>query len=168
MWYVIQVFTGKEEMIRRLCEVQVDESVLERCFIPKYECSRKQKGKWIVQQKPLFPGYVFMVTDDIGKLHDGLCSIYELTKILTYGHDVIPLKEDEINLLLKLGGEAQVVEMSTGVIVGDKVRVLSGPLMNMEGYIKKIDRHKRKCWLEIDLFGRSQQMVVGLEVISKQ
>lgn len=37
----------------------------------------------------------------------------------------------------------------------------------MEGYIRKINRHKRKAWISIEMFGRSMDMEVGLEIISK-
>ena len=37
----------------------------------------------------------------------------------------------------------------------------------MEGYIRKINRHKRKAWVSIEMFGRSVDMEVGLEIISK-
>ena len=37
----------------------------------------------------------------------------------------------------------------------------------VEEFVKKIDRHKRKCWLEMEMFGRTVTMQVGLEVVSK-
>lgn len=46
-------------------------------------------------------------------------------------------------------------------------RILTGPLQGMEGYIRKINRHKRKAWVSIEMFGRSVDMEVGLEIIKK-
>lgn len=37
----------------------------------------------------------------------------------------------------------------------------------MEGCIRKIDRHKRKARVSVEMFGRSVDMEVGLEIISK-
>ena len=48
------------------------------------------------------------------------------------------------------------------------VRILSGPLMGMEGNIRRIDRHKRIAYLEIEMFGRTVEMKVGLEIIRKE
>lgn len=78
-----------------------------------------------------------------------------------------PLSQEEVELLLKLGKEEQLVAMSTGIIENDQVRILTGPLQGMEGYIRKINRHKRKAWVSIEMFGRSVDMEVGLEIISK-
>ena len=40
--------------------------------------------------------------------------------------------------------------------------------MGKEGYIKKVDRHKRKARLELEMFGRMQEIVVGLEIVEKR
>jgi transcriptional antiterminator NusG len=72
-----------------------------------------------------------------------------------------------VEFLQSFGGEKQIVEMSTGIIEGSKVIVESGPLKGREGLIKKIDRHKRKAYLELDMFGRSQRVEVGLEITMK-
>ena len=37
----------------------------------------------------------------------------------------------------------------------------------MEGSIRRIDRHKRIAHLEIEMFGRTVEMKVGLEIIKK-
>ena len=60
-----------------------------------------------------------------------------------------------------------VVRESLGLIEGDRVIVLSGPLKNHESLIRKINRHKRKAWLEMSMFGQSQLVEVGLEIIKK-
>ena len=40
-------------------------------------------------------------------------------------------------------------------------------LQGMEGAIRKIDRHKRIAVLSLDMFGRTVDMKVGLEIIEK-
>ena len=64
--------------------------------------------------------------------------------------------------------DRRVVGMSTGVIEGDKVLVLNGPLMNHEGLIRKIDRHKRMAYLEIEILGRMKTVKIGLEIVAKR
>ena len=59
------------------------------------------------------------------------------------------------------------INVSTGIIEGDRVIVTQGPLKDNEYRIKKIDRHKRKALLEIDLFHRTIEMPVGLEIVRK-
>lgn len=167
MWYVVQVHTGNEESIRIQCEEHIKSPVLESCFIPRYEEKRKINGMWKVLERKLFPGYVFMVTDSPDHLFHSLKTIHGLTKLIGTGEDIIPLKEEEVDFILRFGGKEHLVGMSEGIIEGEKVIVTSGPLVGQEGLIKKIDRHKRKAWLELEMFGRMQRVEVGLEITRK-
>lgn len=167
MWYVVQVRSGTEHNIRIQCNKKIPDAIMERCFIPYYEEKKKQNGSWNTLQKILFPGYIFMITEDVEKLFFHLKTIEGMTKLIGTGNDIIPLTEEEIIFLQRLGGEEQIVSMSEGIIEGTQVIITSGPLMGMEGLIQKIDRHKRKAWLDLELFGRMQQVEVGLEITRK-
>ena len=149
MWYVIQVRTGKEEEIQLQCEKVIREEVLERCFIPRYEQMKRYQGKWHKEKKILFPGYVFLVSEDEEHLHFELKKVIGLTKLIGTGDEIV-------------------VGVSKGMIVDDKVIIQTGPLKGNEGLIKKIDRHKRKAWLELELFGRTVETQVGLEIVEKR
>ncbi len=148
MWYVMQVRTGSEENIQLQCQKDISSEVLEDCFIPYYEEKRNIKGEWMTQRKILFPGYVFLDSQQVVRLYSNL-------------------QQEEVQFLKTFGGEEQIVEMSEGIIENSKVMVMSGPLIGKEGYIKKIDRHKRRAFLEMPMFGRVQKIQVGLEIVAK-
>ena len=118
-----------------------------------------------MQNEIMFPGYVFLISQQPDELVASLKQVSGMTKLLKTGDEITPLSKEEVDLLLKLGSEKQEVEMSTGIIEGDEVIVFDGPLQGMEGLIKKIDRHKRIAYLEVDMFGRKVEMQVGLEIV---
>ena len=167
MWYVVQVRTGTEENIRTQCLRKISSEILERCFIPYYEEKKHIRGEWTVKKKVLFPGYVFVVTEDMDQLYQSLKSVAGLTKLIGTGREVVPLTEEEKQFMLDLGGEEQVVPLSEGIIENSVTKIRSGPLKGREGLIRKIDRHKRKAWLEVEMFGRKQEIEVGLEIVAK-
>lgn len=167
MWYVVQVSTGAEERIRLQFEKKIDKSIMEECFIPQYEEKKHFRGKWTVLKKILFPGYVFVVTDHLNDLYEELKHIDGMTKMIGTGQEIVPLTDEEVEFIQHFGGEDKIVQMSEGIIENSQVKILSGPLEGMEAFIRKIDRHKRKAWLEIEMFGRMQRVEVGLEIISK-
>lgn len=167
MWYVMQVRTGSEENIQLQCQKDISSEVLEDCFIPYYEEKRNIKGEWTTQRKILFPGYVFLDSQQVVRLYSNLQQVSGLTKLLKTGDEVVPLTAEEVQFLRTFGGEEQIVGMSEGIIENSKVMVMSGPLMGKEGYIKKIDRHKRRAFLEMPMFGRVQKIQVGLEIVAK-
>lgn len=168
MWYVIQVKTGNEEEISTQCSRIVDSAVLENSFIPYSEQMKKYHGEWHKEKKVLFPGYVFLVSQDKDRLFLELKKVTGLTKLLGTGQEVVPLSEEEVAFLQKFGREEQIVEMSQGMIENDKVIITSGPLMGNEALIKKIDRHKRRAYLEIEMFGRKVETQVGVEIGEKR
>lgn len=143
MWYVMQVRTGTEENIRCQCQRLISSNVLERCFIPYYQQKKRFQGEWHIQERILFPGYVFLIAENPEKLVNGLRKVIGLTKLIGTGDEIVPLVQEEIDLLMKIGTDKQLVEMSSGIIENDRVQILAGPLMGMEGNIRRIDRHKR-------------------------
>lgn len=167
MWYVIQVKTGTEEEIRRQCEKIIKKDILERCFIPYCEQMKRYRGAWHKEKKILFPGYVFLVSVNKEELYFQLKKVIGLSKLIGTGKEVVPLDQQEMCFLQKFGKEEQIVSMSEGIIVNDQVIVIKGPLKGNEGLIRKIDRHKRRAYLEIEMFGRWIETQVGLEIVEK-
>lgn len=167
MWYVMQVRTGLEENICLQCKKNISSKTLKECFIPYYEEKRRIKGEWKILRKVLFPGYVILDSEKLDKLYLDLKQISGLTHLLGTGREVVPLTEEEVKLLKDFGGKEQVVYLSEGIIENSRVIITSGPLKGKEGYIKKIDRHKRKAYLDVTIFGRIQKIQVGLEILSK-
>ena len=50
----------------------------------------------------------------------------------------------------------------------DAVTILSGPLKNMEGYIRKIDLHRRIAKVEVDFMNRKTLIHLGIEMVEKR
>lgn len=111
---------------------------------------------------------VCLFAENPEKLVNGLRKVIGLTKLIGTGDEIVPLVQEEIDLLMKIGTDKQLVEISSGIIENDRVQILAGPLMGMEGNIRRIDRHKRMAYLEIEMFGRTVEMKVGLEIIRKE
>ena len=168
MWCVIQVFTGKEEMMRHACIKYIDPEVLEDTFIPMRVRQRKYFGVWKDEKCVLFPGYVFLITPDPGRLHGELKKVEGMTKLLKVGTDVLTLTESEEQFMRRISDDEHVAQMSVGFIEGDTIKVTEGPLLGLEGMIRKIDRHKRQCVVETEMFGQKTKMTVGLEIVYKK
>lgn len=155
-------------MTRDLCKKLVSRDVMQECFAPEYEVMWRLCGEWKLVKKLLFPGYLFFVTDDVEQLAHELRHVPALTRLL--GDDensFYPLTDDERDWFCAFMDGAHVVRMSEGYIAGDVVKVTRGPLMGMEGEIRKIDRHKRRAYLDVSLFGRTVPTNVGLEIVRK-
>lgn len=163
MWYVVWVRTGQEEKVLQMCRKVLQD----HCFLPRYERARKQDGRWIEVERLLFPGYIFFDSDNAEELVDGLRKIPEFTKVLGYGGRPIALYPHEVAFLQKYTDEDRVMRMSRGFLEGDKLVVTEGPLKYYKGKVVHIDRHKRVVTLEVEFFGRTLRVEVGVEVVMK-
>ncbi len=175
MWYVVQVYTGAEENTRRQCECVLQRTPRERgrqpladeCCIFYHEEKRKVRGTWKTLTKPLFPGYLFLSTEHPLEVFAELRHVVGLTNLLRSDEQILPLTQKEIDFLMRFAGDDRVVEMSEGIIEGEHIRVLSGPLVGWEGIIRKVDRHRRKAKIEVEMFGRKQEIEFVLEIAMK-
>lgn len=94
---------------------------------------------------------------------------HPLSRLLTVGETFVPLDARDQALIEALTQRGdRTVAMSTGVMEGDRVRVLSGPLMGHEGWICGVNRHKGLAFLEIEMFGRKVRTRVGLGIVARR
>lgn len=168
MWYIAQVHRGREMAMLELCRTLLIPRVAQECFLPQYEVMRKVAGSWHLVKRLLFPGYLFFVTKNPQQLYHELRSVPVALRLL--GNDknsFFSLTERERAWLASFMDASYTVRMSKGYIAGDKIVVTRGPLRGFEGDIRKIDRHKRRAYIDISLFGDSMLASVGLEIVKK-
>ena len=149
--------------------VQLGEDNREKLHILTRERKQKYRGEWQMRKEKLFPGYLFMDLDatQVEPVREVLRSATEHAKVLKTGDELYPIHVQEEQLLRRLTEDTTNVAVSVGVIEGDKIIVREGPLVGMEGMIKRIDRHKRMAVLEVELFNRISEVKVGLEIVEK-
>lgn len=167
MWYVIQVYTGKEQEIAQQCRDRVMEDG-EDVFVPLAERWTKIRGERTLITSRLFPGYVFIETERIEDFYQRLNRIYAMTKVLRTGEEMTPIQPEEEEYLRKLSGSGHVVKYSEGYMEGDRLVVTSGPLKDFAGNVKKVLRHKRLVVMEVPLLGRTVEVTLGLGVVEKK
>ena len=167
--YVVQVMGGRERHVAELINKIKPESI-EECFTPSFELMKKRGGEWRRVTDILFPGYLFIVSDDATKAYAQLRAIPAFTRLLGSRDDgFTPLTSDEMAWLEAFTTvRGRVVPMSTAIIEGDRVIVTDGPLKGHETLLSKIDRHKRLAFLDMHMFGRNKTIKVGLEVVRKR
>ena len=167
MFYVIWVQSRKEHEFKAKFEKNIDPSLYSRLLLVTRTEKQKHKDGYREKEFLMFPGYLFVETDCPEKVHEALYSGSEYIKILNNEGSFIPLTQREEDFINRITGHTERVDMSIGVIEDGNVKILSGPLMGFEQYIVKIDRHKRKACLEIELFGEKKKVIAGLEIVAK-
>lgn len=170
MWYVMQVVSGQENRIALMVEHIVSGRNLGNCFVPKRRLRKKFHGEWHETSEKLFPGYVFVITEQPQTLYEEVKKIPALTKLLgRNGEYFTPLSKADVQTIEKLqnkaeegwGVEAEISKIAVGE--GKRVKILSGPLQNLEGQVRKINLHKRIAEVEMDFMGSKTVIYLGIE-----
>ena len=170
MWYVIWTLTGKENMLIGRIQSDLPDELYRRCWSPVRMERQKHKGELIDVEKILFPGYVFIDTDTPEEVEQEVNSLHGQTGLIGFlkNDDVyLTVSPGEYEIIGRLTGEKGVADVSMGVIENGILRVIDGPLKKFEQYITKVDRHSRKAYVEMQLFGEMRHFELGLQVVEK-
>ncbi len=167
--FVVQVISGQEDRAAALI-AKLAQGAVEDCFVPKREVAHRKSGQWHRILEKLFPGYVFVRTSAPKRAREVLGRVPAFTRMLTSAGDTcLPLTADEVAWInATTNMDTHVMEMSEGVIEGDRVVVIRGPLKGREASITRVDCHKRLAWVDMNMFGRNKTIRVGLEIVSKR
>jgi transcription antitermination factor NusG len=135
-WFAAYTLTHHE---RRVLHHLIDRRV--EAFLPCYETSRKWKKRLaIIVNLPLFPNYVFV---RIGRQQrTAVLGTPGVFSIVGSGQDAWELPERDIEAL-RNGIRERTAEPHPYLTVGERARVVSGPLAGLEGIIvrKKNNLH---------------------------
>ena len=170
MWYVIQTVGGQEQAVRALIERQLSgarSDLVEQCFIPMRERTIKRGGEWKLVQEKLFPGYVFVVTEDAQRLLQELKAFPRFMRLLGESRNgFVPLCAEEVDFIRRFEDSGHIARLSqVEVCEGRQIRVLSGALLNCEGMITKVNLHKRVAQVRMSFMGRPVDVFLGFELL---
>lgn len=177
LYYVMQVVTGTEDKVEEQIKIMIGNELYESCFHPMRRMKKKFRGEWREVREKLLPGYVFITSDHVQELYQELKYMPAFTRMLGKdGEQFVPLSEHEAEWLKRLAavpdqnlGQNMEVQLSqVSVSKDDAVTILSGPLKNMEGYIRKIDLHRRIAKVEVDFMNRKTLIHLGIEMVEKR
>lgn len=166
-WYVIQVQSKSEYRLCTKIKARIPRNLYTDCFVPQAEYLYKKDGLFEKRIRPLFSGYIFVITDDVKDFYDALKKIDGFKRILKNGEDFTPISREEADFIAGITDQDYNISLSEGFIIDSKITITSGPLIGNEGIIKKIDRHKRIGLIEFNFMGQPQLIKMPLEIISK-
>ncbi len=127
-WFVAHTKPRREKKLVEYCERQRIAATL-----PCYSSAHKYRGKTVVFQKPLFPGYVFLRLEPERK--DSVRQNDHVANLLVV-FDQQTFEQQLHDILLAL--EAKVgVRLAPAIGEGMRVRIKAGPLQGIEGWVEQ-------------------------------
>ncbi|MEL7596631.1 MAG: transcription termination/antitermination protein NusG [Clostridiaceae bacterium] len=165
-WYVVHTYSGYENKVKMNLEKTIENRGLHDLIndiqVPMEEVVEVKDGKKKITQKKVFPGYVLVqmiMTDESWYV---VRNTRGVTGFVGPGSKPVPLTDDEV---LAMGITEKVVDID--ILVGESVKITSGPLENFVALIQEINVEKHKIKGLVDMFGRETPVELNFNQIEK-
>lgn len=169
-WYAVHTYSGHENKVKTTLERRVEslglQDKIRRIIVPTEKELRTRGGKRTEVQSKVFPGYILieMLLDE--QTWYVVKSTSGVTGFLTSGDKPVPLKDKEIQEILRaIEGEYQKPKAKWEV--DEVVRVVSGPFQELTGKIIEVDLKQEKVRALISIFGRDTPVELEFSQIER-
>ena len=165
-WYALQCLSNHEDKVKRYLAKYKEESedfaqCLKEVLVPIETVSEVKNGKKMQRDRKFYPGYVFVemkLFDRHGMLlKDPWYKIKGTDGVINFiGKDnPTALSKDEIGRILRQVQDAAGKEVpKVQFTIGEVVKILDGPFLNLTGDIDEIDPTKGTLKVSVSIFGR--------------
>ena len=166
-WYVVHTYSGYENKVKADIEKTIENRRLEdqmfEVMVPLQDVlETKKDGSKKVVSKKIFPGYVLVHMSKNDVTWYVVRNTRGVTGFVGPGSEPVPLTSEEMR---KLG--VRIDDYVIDVEVDDTIKVIRGAWEGTIAKIKSISRTKETVTIEIDIFGRSTDVEIGLGDIPK-
>lgn len=152
-WYVLHTFSGYESMVQDNLYKTIENNNLQDYIVevkvPMEEVIEEKNGKKKVVERKMLPTYVFIKMRYTDNLWHTIVNTRGVTGFVGPAGRPLPLPDDEVR---KMRLEKIVIDLK--VDVGNKVKVVSGPLEGFVGDVLSVDSVNQKCKVSVEMFGR--------------
>jgi transcriptional antiterminator NusG len=162
-WYAVFVKTGEEDNVKERLQYKLKTSF--NLFVPKRKLRERKKGQWKEIVRTLFPGYVLVNGNMDDDKYYKFKEVPGIIKLLCSETKPLKISDNEIEILSRLISNGEMIGFSKALVENNKVKILDGPLISMEGYIKKIDKRKGRAKVVINFLGEGRTVDLGLSIL---
>ena len=175
-WYVIRAISGKEYKVKEYIEANIKNTDLgefvTQVLIPTEKVYQVRNGKKIVKEKSYLPGYVLIEALLTGEIAHRIKNLPYVIGFISGGtsNKPTPLRQSEVNRILGSVDDMQEVgdEINIPYVVGEAVKVTSGPFNTFSGIIEEINNEKKKLKVMVKIFGRKTPVELGFMQVEKE
>jgi transcriptional antiterminator NusG len=171
-WYSVSVLSNFEKKIAEQIKQSVAEKGLEEeideVLVPTEEVLEIRRGKKVTSERRFMPGYVLVHMDMTDRGYHLVTSINRVTGFLGPQGRPMPMRDDEVNGILKRAEEG--TEAPRNLIrfeIGEQVKVADGPFEGFSGMVEEVDENASRLKVTVSIFGRPTPVELEFTQVSK-
>jgi transcription termination/antitermination protein NusG len=159
-WYVVHTLSGHENKVKESIETSMKQEegmdqYIKTVLVPTENVSEVKSGKKTIRKRKFFPGYILLEMEMTNEAWHFINNINGVIGFVGGGNKPVPLKEQEVNEILKQVEEKQSkVKPKVAFEQGEGVKVIEGPFLNFAGVVHEINPEKGKLKVMVTIFGR--------------
>ncbi len=167
-WFVVHTYSGYENKVKDNLEKAAENNrmqhLIQEVAVPMEEVAEIKNGKRVVSQHKTFPGYVLVRMIITSESWYVVRNTRGVTGFVGPESKPIALTAEEVEMMLASKPQQDACKL----VVGEEIRILSGPLENFTGIIESIDPQRGKMQVKVKMFlGREMQVELELDQAEK-
>lgn len=128
-------------------------------FLPMQEETRRVRGRFAVQMRPLFPGYLFVAFNAAKSGYHAVNATYGVTRLVSPGSVPAPVPRDLVRqLVLRCDSDGRLVPPEM-LQPGDYVTLTKGPFTDFVATVESIEPDRR-VWVLMSLMGAQTRVAL--------
>ena len=173
-WYVIQVYPGYEQRVKKDLLALITKEFLEDSFGEILVPSSKLRGMFDLShtdvEQQLFPGYVLV---EMELTQEAISVVLACPQALRFlgerGMNPVPLSSREVERIRQQDkGEVQISSSNKVEFeVGQELEIIDGPFTGFLGLVDKVDNNSEKLTIMVSIFGRMTPVDLGFHQVKR-
>lgn len=175
-WYVLHTYSGYENKVKKNLETRIETMGLENNVfgieIPTEMVTEiKEGGRRVESEKKVFPGYVLVRMELDDRSWAAVRNTPGVTGFVGADGNPAPLTRDEYNKMMKIDkkkpGGTHTDVFTSSIVVGQSVKVVSGPLAEFDGVVSEVSPESNKVKVMVSIFGRETPVELSFDQVAK-
>lgn len=170
-WYVVQVYAGYEDNIKKDLQKRIEENGLEDKFgdilIPSAKMKHFFDSGAAEEDQQLFPGYILI---QMQLMQETIRLVSATPRVFRFlgGKEPVALSQKEVDRIIgQMKGEVLVARDKHSFETGKEVEIKDGPFSGFVGIIEEIDQKSEKLTVMVSIFGRMTPVELSFDQVKR-
>jgi transcriptional antiterminator NusG len=169
-WYVVQVYTGFEDVVKLDLEKRIQEEDLAEQFgqilVPTGQAASFFSQEQDKKEK-IFPGYLLIQMEMTGESFRLVSKTPRVARFLG-GQEPVPIHDKEVErIFAQISGKLPVLSEKEVFSEGGEVHICSGPFAGFVGIVDKVDDERERLTVMVSIFGRLTPVELGFDQVKR-
>lgn len=170
-WYILNVMAGQENKIADNLKTMAKNELskfISNVLVPCKKVVKIKKGKKVLEDQKLFPGYVFVEADLESNVYNIASSLPKVMGFLGPKNKPEPVSKKKMEEIFSLvSNDSNEVNKNQIFEVGEVLNVIEGPFDSFSGVVEEFDAEKQRVKISILIFGRATQVDLDVSQVEK-